>query len=102
MARLIVSLEARADIDSILSYLRLKAGTAVADKYVDGFDAVTERLIEFPGIGSPRSDLGADARVTMIKPYLLIYDHYRDQDLVIVLRVVHGRRKITMELIRGH
>ena len=36
----------------------------------------------------------------MIKPYLLIYDYERNHDLVVVLRVVHGRRNITMDLIR--
>lgn len=100
MARLIVAPEAQADINSILSYLRLTAGPVVADRYVDGFDVATERLVLFPGTGSPRSELGADARTTMVDPYLLIYDYHLDQDLVVVLRVVHGRRNITMDLIR--
>lgn len=100
MARLIVSPEAQADVSSILSYLRLKAGATVADKYADGLDAAADRLIQHPGIGPPRPQLGADARVTMIDPYLLIYDYHRDRDVVVVLRVVHGRRNITMGLIR--
>ena len=100
MARLIVAPEAQADISSILSYLRLKAGPAVADRYVDGFDVATERLVLFPGIGSPRPELGADARTTMVDPYLLIYDYHLDQDTVVVLRIVHGRRNITMDMIR--
>jgi plasmid stabilization system protein ParE len=101
MARLIVSPEARTDISSILAYLRRKAGAAVADKYVDGFDAVTERLVLFPGIGSPQPQLGTDARAAMVEPYLLIYDYHRDRDIVVALRVVHGRRNINRELIRG-
>jgi toxin ParE1/3/4 len=100
MARLIVSLEAQADISSILAYLRQKAGPAVADRYVDGFDAAMDRLVLFPGTGSPRPELGADARTTMVDPYILIYDFHLDQDIVAVLRVVHGRRNITMELIK--
>jgi plasmid stabilization system protein ParE len=36
----------------------------------------------------------------MVDPYLLIYDYHLDQDIVVVLRVVHGRRNITMKLIK--
>ena len=100
MARLIVSPEAQADISTILSYLRSKAGPAVANRYVDGFDAATDRLVLFPGTGSPRPELGADTRTTMVDPYLLIYDYHLDQDIVVVLRVVHARRNIAMDLIK--
>jgi plasmid stabilization system protein ParE len=59
-----------------------------------------DRVALFPGTGSPRPELGTDARTTMADPYLLIYDHHLDQGTVDLLRVVHGRRNITMELIR--
>ena len=100
MARLIVSHEARSDIGEILLYLRHEAGPAVALDYSEGFERAADLLTEFPGMGTPRSELGADARSVMVKPYILIYDYSQGGDAVTLLRVVHGRRNITVDMIR--
>ncbi len=100
MARLIVSDEARSDISAILMYFRSEAGSAVALEYSDGFDRAADLLAQFPGMGTPRPELGGDARCVMVRPYILIYDHRTGDDSVTLLRVVHGRRNITIDLIR--
>jgi plasmid stabilization system protein ParE len=43
--------------------------------------------------------LGAKARIKFVHPYVVIYDHDADVDTAIVLRVLHGRRDITVNLI---
>jgi plasmid stabilization system protein ParE len=61
-------------------------------------DADLDRLAEFPDIGAPRPKLGSLTRVGIVLPYVAIYEH--KEDVVTVLRVLHGRRKITARLIR--
>jgi plasmid stabilization system protein ParE len=56
-------------------------------------------LTEFPAIGPLRTALGPKARIGIIQPYLIVYD-YADGGTVTVLRVLHGRRKITRDLVR--
>jgi plasmid stabilization system protein ParE len=41
----------------------------------------------------------AGARVAIVSPYLLIYDFTRADDTLTLLRVLHGRRDITKELL---
>lgn len=56
------------------------------------------RLAEYPDIGAPRPRLGPYTRIGIISPYIAIYDH--KDDLVTVLQVLHGHRKITAKLLR--
>ena len=48
--------------------------------------------------GPPRSALGPKTRIAIVFPYLVIYDY--EDDVVTVLRVLHGKRNITRNLIR--
>jgi len=100
MARLIVSDQARDDISTILSYLRREAGSRVALEYADGFGKAADLLAHFPGMGSPRPELGVGARSVMVNPYILIYDYDKPEEVVAILRAVRGRRNITSDLIR--
>jgi toxin ParE1/3/4 len=99
MATLIVSPEARDDIATVAVYLREKGGSPVADKYLDRFDKISDLLSHFPGIGTLKPCLGPQTRTTVVAPYVLIYDYDRTSDVVTLLRVVHGRRNITSDLI---
>lgn len=100
MARVRLAPEARQDFDDILDYLRRMAGPRIADRYADLIVAAVERLSEFSGIGTPRPELGAETRLLVIHPYLLIYDGDQASEEVNVLRILHGSRNITEELIR--
>ena len=97
MARVVVTDSAKRDVRRILSDLNLKAGHRVAANYAAEFKATYRRLVEFPASGPPRPELGVQARIAIILPYIVIYDH-RD-DVVTVLRVLHGKRNITRELL---
>jgi toxin ParE1/3/4 len=98
MARVIVTDRAKRDIRRILSDLQDQAGYRVAERYADEFRAVYRRLAYAPAGGPPRPQLGHKTRIRLILPYVVIYDH--DDDTVTVLRVLHGRRKITRDLVR--
>jgi plasmid stabilization system protein ParE len=99
MTRLLVTAEADADASQILSYLEREAGPRIADDYERRFNAAIERLADVPGIGAPRRSLGPNTRIMVIYPYILVYDHIQHDDTVTVLRILHGRRDITRDLL---
>jgi len=97
MARVIVSGPADADVGGVVAYLAEKAGRQVAARYFAAFDMVYARLADFPDMGPSRPALGPNARAVLVHPFVVIYDHA--DDTVTVLRVLHGRRNITQELL---
>jgi len=98
MATVRLTASADADIATIISDLATKAGIPIAERYADEFDALFDRLRDHPGIGPRRPKLGSDTRIGIVAPYIAIYE-FRD-DVVTILRVVHGSRNITARLIR--
>jgi toxin ParE1/3/4 len=44
--------------------------------------------------------LGPDAHIAIVYPYVLIYDYVQANDTVTLLRVLHGRRNITRDLLK--
>ena len=60
--------------------------------YVDEIEAKAHRIGDFPHAGPPRFHWGADVRIAIHGPYLLVY-RVRDET-VQVLRVVHGARNL--------
>jgi toxin ParE1/3/4 len=97
MTRLVVTADAETDTFEILAHLEVRAGASVAERYARRFrDAIT-RIIEMPQSGAARPALGSDARCAIVSPYLLIYDYTVAEDMVVLLRILHGRRRITQE-----
>ncbi len=99
MARVIITDPADADSAAIIKDLAGKAGVLVADRYDSDFDALYRRLAAFPGSGSPRPKLGRFIRIGLVSPYVVIYRHIPDDDRVAIIRIVHGRRRITRRLL---
>jgi toxin ParE1/3/4 len=83
VARVLITDPADADSAAIIGDLTTKAGELVADRYDAEFDALYRRLEAFPESGSP---------------YVVIYRHIPDDDLVAIVRILHGRRRITRRL----
>jgi plasmid stabilization system protein ParE len=98
MAQVIVAEQAKRDLRRILSDLNERAGYRVAERYADEFKAAYRRLAHVPAGGPPRRALGPKTRIAIVLPYIVIYDH--EDDAVTVVRVLHGRRNITRDLIR--
>jgi toxin ParE1/3/4 len=99
MAHVIVSDPARRDLIDIISFLSRNAGIAVARRYSAKFSGALKRLATMPASGSPRAALGPDARVLSIHPYIVVYDYAAEH--VVVLRIIHTRRNVTRDLVRG-
>jgi toxin ParE1/3/4 len=100
MARIVVTEKADGDIDEIAAYLSQHAGARTVANYLDQFDAVYERLARLPGSGPLRPRLGSTTRIAVVLPYVMIYDWDAENDTAIILRVLHGRRRITRAIVR--
>src|SRR2546425_9108043 len=98
MARVVVSDRAGHDPRRIPSDLDEQAGHRVAERYAADFKAAYPRLADLPASGPPRPALGPKTRIAIVLPYIVIYDH--EGDAVTVLRVLHGKRNITRDLVR--
>ena len=101
MARMIVSAAAQADLETIQQHLRRESGTITAQRYADRFANALERLVRLPASDAPRRNFGPDTRLVVVMPYVVIwYDYTVNDDAVVVVRVLHGRRHITLQLLR--
>jgi plasmid stabilization system protein ParE len=61
---------------------------------------VPQRLLRWPESGAPRPRLGEAVRIAIVSPYVMIYEYNRDDDTLVLLRMLHGRRNITDRLLR--
>ena len=100
MATVNLLLAASLDLEEIASYLLREAGAAVAERFARDFEHILDQLAAFPGSGAPRPRLGRDIRIAIVTPYIFIYRYVMESGQVTVLRVVHGRRKITRRLLK--
>ena len=93
MTRLVVTADAEADTNDILGHLEQVAGPRIAESYGRRFRSTILRVVAAPSSGAPRPRLGAHPRIAIVYPYILIYEYARKDDVVTLLRIVHGRRK---------
>ena len=98
MTPVVVSPKADTDVDLMLERLQAVAGPAVMRRYAQELDAIYERSAMFPDSGARRKSLGPHARIAVLAPYVVNYDHVDGK--VTIVRVLDGRRNITRELIR--
>jgi plasmid stabilization system protein ParE len=84
----------------VIAYLASEAGYRAVARYIASFENLYDRLAEHPDSGAPRPALGANIRIGLVSPYLIIYEHDAKTDTVTILRIVHGRRKITGALLQ--
>lgn len=95
MTRVVLTTPAEDDTFTILEGLALDAGADVADRYAADFAKFYGRLAQFPEIAALRSQLGRDVRMSVIRPYLVFHRFQRSADCVTVLRILHGKRRVT-------
>ncbi len=101
MAQLRVSMLAQSDATSIARDLALKAGVSVAAKYIAAFDKVYSRLLIYPESGPLRPAIGKRIGMAVVPPYAILYEFEESIDTVTILRIVHGRRKMTGEMLHS-
>jgi len=97
MARLVVAGPAKLDVQEILTKLSQIAGYPVARRYGARFKAMYRYIAQYPAAGAPRPALGAQVRIRVGQPFVVIYDHNGDE--ATILRIVDGRRQLTPELL---
>jgi plasmid stabilization system protein ParE len=100
MTQLVVTADAEADLDNIVTYLGREAGARIADDYERRLSGTIERLVNLPETGAPRPRLGQNVRIAVVSPYVLICEYTRDKDTLTLLRILHGKRNIARELLR--
>src|SRR5262245_25679340 len=96
--QIVVAPRARHDLVRLYDYLEARAGARLAQSYIDRIDTLFDMLSEFPGLGAPRPELGPSVRSTGIWPYVILYQ--ASDDSLHILRIVHGRRNITSEILK--
>lgn len=101
MARLVVTKLAEADLAGILAGVASEAGVGTAEKYCARFESFFDRLSVYPESYPTWPSLGSHIRVGVVFPYLVIYRHDAAEDMIGVLRILHGRRDITRDLLRA-
>jgi len=100
MARLVLASSADADYAEIINDLAAKAGWRTAAKYDELFEELFDRLTDHPHSGAPRPAFGQNIRIGIVMPYIVLYRNDDDGNTVTVLRIVHGRRRITAQMLR--
>jgi toxin ParE1/3/4 len=99
MARVIIGAKASEDEAAILDDLNAFAGLPTVIKFRTQFRNLYVRLAAHPAIRAPRPHIGPAIRIGIVSPYIIIYRYAGDTDTVIVLRIVHGRRRITRAML---
>ena len=97
--RIVYSETARADIIAIGDKIREAAGELIAERFVARIVATVESLEFMPARHRIRAELGADLRVAGFHKYLIFYRV--TNDVVSIVRVLHGARDITAKLLSG-
>lgn len=86
---------ARADLVDI--WLHIAADSiAAADRQIDRIENAIARLTDFPEIGHAREDAGPGVRLLLQDSYLVLYRYREAEALVVIERIVHGRRDLSV------
>jgi len=102
MKGVVFSLAARADRQAITAFTVERFGLDQARELRRRFQAVLERLIEFPNSGRLRPELDPPGRVFLYaavsKVFILVYESKPEG--LRVARILHGARHLASELRR--
>ena len=100
MIRVIVSAKARDDFREIIAYLSRHAGSLVPKHYAVEFDACLGLVAEHPGMWNAEAGIRTSySHPRVVRPHILIYSFAGEN--VEILRILHGKRKITRRKLRG-
>ena len=100
MAKVVAAPAVDRDITDIIEYLAREAGWPTATKYLALFDDCFDRTGLYPKGGAPRPKLGRGVRISVVSPYIVVYRYEPQRDIVILLRILHGARRITRKLVK--
>jgi toxin ParE1/3/4 len=99
MARLLFAPAAARDLEKVSDDIKAAAGERVALSFVRRMRQSLERLVEFPRMGRLRPSFGAGVRSWALSPYVAFYRQVGSD--VEIIRILHGKRRLTRSLLRG-
>ena len=97
MRQLVYSLRSQLDLAKITRDIVDSNGKSVASRVVTGMEQSLSNLAYFPEMVRKRGALGAGLRSWSLKPYIAFY--HVTLEAVVILRVRHGRRRLTRKLL---
>jgi toxin ParE1/3/4 len=80
---------AERDLEEIWSYVAEDASPTIADRLIDAIIDRFDLLAEQPGMGRARPEFGPGVRSFAVENYVI---YYRQEDDVLIARILHGRR----------
>ncbi|MBB5518645.1 type II toxin-antitoxin system RelE/ParE family toxin [Amphiplicatus metriothermophilus] len=90
MSRYVFSAQARADLDSVLSYTLEGWGARQAKTYLDALETRLQALAKTPSMGRARPDLAEGVLSFPSGSHVIYYKQIRGG--IAVVRILHGRR----------
>ena len=99
MTKVIVRPLAKLDMADIIDRRARDAGDLAASELAMQFDEKISFIGQYPRASEARPKWGRTARRALVPPYLMIYDLDLAADTATVLRVLHGRRRITQKML---
>jgi toxin ParE1/3/4 len=99
MTVLRVTQKAARDIDEIFEYLANLAGRRTAEHHFLRLQTTIDRLLDWPESAQRRTEFGANIRLAVVAPYVVIYRYERVTEHLTVLRVLHERQNMTSDMI---
>jgi toxin ParE1/3/4 len=97
MTEIVLSHRAESDLAEIWHSIA-EANPSAADRLLARISNRIEQLRHFPAIGAPRSDIAERVRLIAEGRYVILYETYNE--VVEIVRVLHGARDIASELGR--
>ena len=88
------------DLEETYAWLAERSPVA-ADRLLDEIDAVAQLLAAFPDIGRPREELGFGLRSFRPQGFQTIIFYRRNDDAVVLLRLLHGARSVETETMES-
>lgn len=83
-----------ADLRAIEAFLRREAGEGAAQKFSARVFDKLDQLTRFPQTGRSIGRVQPSVRFTTIRPWLIFYEDLSSRNLVLVRRIVDGRRDL--------
>ena len=99
MAQLRFAPAAARDLRKITEDIVAAKGQPVAVAFIGRLRRSLEGLVDFPHMGRRRAGFGPGVRSWAFAPYVAFYRQSGDD--IEIIRIIHGRRRITRRLLRG-
>jgi len=99
MARVVIASSADADYAEILTDLAAKAGWRNGRQIRRAFRRALRSPRRSSALRRAPSRARSDIRIGIVTPFIVIYRNDDDGNTVTVLRIVHGRRRVTGRML---